>query len=63
MLDRAVAEIILLAGFRVGYVPVERGRKIVAATLAWGRKDMYRHKKSWTVRVSAAQRAVMPKSY
>jgi plasmid replication initiation protein len=40
VLDRAVAEINHLAGFRMGYVPIKRGRKIAAVKLTWGRKDM-----------------------
>jgi hypothetical protein len=40
VLDRAVAEINHLAGFRMGYVPIKRGRKITAVKLTWGRKDM-----------------------
>ena len=40
VLDRAVAEINHLAGFRMGYVPIKRGRKINAVKLTWGRKDM-----------------------
>jgi hypothetical protein len=40
VLDRAVAEINHLAGFRMGYVPIKRGRKITAVKLTWGRKDL-----------------------
>jgi uncharacterized protein YerC len=40
VLDRAVAEINHLAGFRIGYIPIKRGRKISAVKLTWGRKDM-----------------------
>jgi plasmid replication initiation protein len=37
-LDKAVAEINHLAGFRAGYMPIKRGRKIAGLRLAWGRK-------------------------
>ncbi len=40
MLIRSRAEINHLAGFRMGYVPIKRGRKISAVKLTWGRKDM-----------------------
>jgi plasmid replication initiation protein len=40
VLDRTVAEINHLAGFRMGYVPIKRGRKITAVKLTWGRKDL-----------------------
>jgi plasmid replication initiation protein len=37
-LDKAVAEINHLAGFRAGYIPIKRGRKIEGIRLTWGRK-------------------------
>ena len=37
-LDKAVAEINHLAGFRAGYIPIKSGRKIAGLRLAWGRK-------------------------
>jgi plasmid replication initiation protein len=37
-LDAAVAEINHLAGFRAGYIPIKRGRKIAGIRLTWGRK-------------------------
>ena len=40
VLDRAVAEINHLAGFRMGYIPIKKGRKITAVKLTWGRKDL-----------------------
>lgn len=40
VLDRAVAEINHLAGFRIGYIPIKRGRGVAAVKLTWGRKDM-----------------------
>lgn len=40
VLDRAVAEINYLAGFRIGYIPIKRGRKITAVKLTGGRKDV-----------------------
>lgn len=39
VLDPAVAEIGHLAGFRAGYVPIKRGRKITGVRLTWGLKD------------------------
>lgn len=38
-LDKAVSEINHLAGFRAGYIPIKRGRKIAGLRLSWGRKD------------------------
>lgn len=40
VLVRAVAEINHLAGFRIGYIPIKRGRNVAAAKLTWGCKDM-----------------------
>lgn len=40
VLDRAVAEINHLAGFRIGYIPIKRGRGVAAVKLTWGRKDL-----------------------
>lgn len=40
VLDRAVAEINHLAGFRMGHIPIKKGRKITAVKLTWGRKDL-----------------------
>ena len=40
VLDRAVAEINHLAGCRMGYVPIKKGRKITSVKLTWGRKDL-----------------------
>jgi hypothetical protein len=37
-LDKAVAEINHLAGFRAAYQPIKHGRKIAGIKLAWGRK-------------------------
>ena len=37
-LDKAVSEINHLAGFRAGYIPTKRGRKIAGLRLTWGRK-------------------------
>ena len=37
-LDNAIAEINHLAGFRSGYTPIKRGRKVAGITLSWGRK-------------------------
>lgn len=37
-LDKAVNEINHLAGFKAGYIPTKRGRKIAGLRLAWGRK-------------------------
>jgi hypothetical protein len=39
VIERAIAEINHLAGFRAGYVPIKRGRKIVGIRLTWGAKD------------------------
>lgn len=39
VLDRAVAEINHLAGFRAGYIPLKQGRKITGVRLTWGLKD------------------------
>jgi len=38
-LDPAIAEINHLAGFRAGYIPIKRGRKIAGVKLTWGIKD------------------------
>jgi plasmid replication initiation protein len=38
-LEPAIAEINHLAGFRAGYIPTKRGRKMAGLRLAWGRKD------------------------
>lgn len=40
VLDRAVAEINHLAGSRIGYILIKRGRKITAVKLTWDRKDL-----------------------
>jgi plasmid replication initiation protein len=37
-LEPAIAEINHLAGFRAGYIPSKRGRKVAGIKLAWGRK-------------------------
>jgi len=37
-LDNAIAEINHLAGFRSGYIPIKRGRKVAGLRLSWGRK-------------------------
>jgi len=37
-LDPAIAEINHVAGFRAGYEPIKRGRRIVGVRLAWGLK-------------------------
>lgn len=39
VLDKAQAEINHLAGFRMGYEPIKRGRKYVGVKLIWGKKD------------------------
>jgi hypothetical protein len=39
VIDKAIAEINHLAGFRAGYIPIKRGRKIVGIKLSWGAKD------------------------
>jgi hypothetical protein len=39
VLDRAIAEINHLAGFRAAYQPVKRGRRVVGVRIAWGLKD------------------------
>jgi hypothetical protein len=38
-LDSAIAEINHLAGFRAGYIPIKRGRKVAGVRLTWGRKE------------------------
>ena len=38
-LDNAIAEINHLAGFRSGYIPIKRGRKVAGLRLSWGRKE------------------------
>ena len=38
VLDKAQQEINHLAGFRMGYEPIKRGRKYVGVKLIWGRK-------------------------
>lgn len=38
-IEPALAEISHLAGFQAGYIPEKIGRKVVAVTLTWGRKD------------------------
>ena len=40
VLERAVAARNHLAGFRIGYIPMKKGRKITAVKLTWGRKDL-----------------------
>ena len=37
-LDPAIAEISHLAGFRAGYIPIKRGRRITGVRLTWGLK-------------------------
>ena len=37
-LEPAIAEINHLAGFRAGYIPIKRGRKITSIRLTWGAK-------------------------
>ena len=39
VLDRALAEINHVAGFRAAYQPVKQGRRVVGVRLAWGLKD------------------------
>jgi plasmid replication initiation protein len=38
-LERAVAEINQLAGFKVAFRAIKRGRRIVSVELAWGKKE------------------------
>lgn len=39
ILDRAIAEINQLAGFRAEYMPLKQGRRVVGVRIAWGLKD------------------------
>jgi len=39
VLDRAMAEINHVAGFRADYAPLKQGRRVVGVRLAWGLKD------------------------
>ena len=60
VIDKAIAEINHLAGFRAGYIPIKRGRKITGIRLTWGAKgqvelveaakELGRHRKGRTAR-------------
>lgn len=39
VLDRALAEINHLAGFRAEYMPLKQGRRVIGVRIAWGLKD------------------------